>query len=170
MKNSVRWFSDSNLVSLASLVNNAPMALARTETQAWANEAVHGLAADMLRDHAAFQVSIDSLAGKLRLPSQRPAVADGMQASYDSAITPMTVLVTEQREAKFLDATLSLHAKTISDFGAIAGNASDPDLRALLATRGVLMEQTHVAKAQLIAAAVTKADSSKAAERAAKKP
>jgi hypothetical protein len=47
------------------------------------------------------------------------------------------------------------------DFSALAGNATDPDLRALLATRAVLMEQTHLAQARMIGDAMAKADSAR---------
>ena len=169
MKNSVGWLTDSNLVSLASTVNQAPINLARVETETWANEQIHAFALEILRDHASLQVAIDSLAAKRRIPPQRPAVAAGMQAAYDSAVTAMAMLPVAERESKLIDAIIALHTRTVTDFAAIAGNAADPDLRALFASRAILMEQTHTSKARLIAVAVAKADSARQAERGARK-
>src|SRR4051794_18940563 len=43
MKPMVGWLTDSNIVALATLVNQAPLNLARAESQAWSNEQIHAL-------------------------------------------------------------------------------------------------------------------------------
>ena len=63
--------------------------------------------------------------------------------------------------ATFTDLVLKEHERSMVDFSALAGNATDPDLRALLAGRAVLMEQTHLAQARMIAGAIAKADSAR---------
>jgi hypothetical protein len=163
MKNQVGWFTDSNAVALASMVNGAGQDIARIETQEWRSEAARALAADIIREHAAFQFAIDSLSGKLKLPAQVPAVQADMRAAYDTLAAAFAAQPVAQRDSNFVDALVKQHAKTTIDFAAIAGNTSDPDLRALIANRGILMEQTHVARAQLLAASAAKADSAAAA-------
>jgi predicted outer membrane protein len=165
MKNSIGWLTDSNLVSLASLVNQAPIALARVEAQLWSDEQIHAFALEVLRDHTRLQGSIDSLAGKRRIPSQRPAVAESMQQPYDSLVASLAAMPLQQMEPRFLEAVIGLHERTLVDFAALAGNAEDPDLRALIANRAITMEQAHAAKAKVMIAAAAKADSVRAAER-----
>ena len=60
-----------------------------------------------------------------------------------------------------MDMLIKVHERSLTDFGALAGNATDPDLKALLANRAVLMEQTHIAQIRLIGDAITKADSAR---------
>ena len=76
-------------------------------------------------------------------------------------MTSVAGLPLAEREATFTDQVLKEHERSMKDFAALAGNATDPDLRALLANRAVLMEQTHIAQARMIAEAVTKADSAR---------
>jgi predicted outer membrane protein len=159
MKNAVTWLTDSNLVSLATTVNQAPISLARIEAQLWSNAQIHAFALEVLRDHAALQGSIDSLAAKRRIPAQRPAVAESMQAPYDSIVASLAGLPLADMEPRFLAAMTGLHARTVTDFAAIAGNATDPDLKGLFANRAMQMEQLHASKAKLIAAALVRADS-----------
>ncbi|HET9426113.1 MAG TPA: DUF4142 domain-containing protein, partial [Gemmatimonadaceae bacterium] len=161
MKNSIGWLTDSNIVALASQVNSSAQGTAQLQAQAWTSEALRALAADVLRDHARMQFAIDSLASQKRIPAQLPAVAASMQAPYDSALATQAGLPVMEREPKFLDLLIAEHQRSIVDFGALAGNASDPDLRALLANRGVLMEQTHASRAKLIKAAMQRADSAR---------
>jgi hypothetical protein len=87
------------------------------------------------------------------------AVAAEIKAGYDSLLMTQVGLPVEEREAQFLDMLTKVHQRSSTDFGALAGNATDPDLRALLANRGVLMEQTHLARTKLLAAALARTDS-----------
>lgn len=163
MKPPVQWLTDSNLVSLATSVNSAPMALARLQMQAWSNPQVQAFAAEIIRDHAALQRSIDSAAQAHRIPAQAPAVAESMLLPYDSTVASLTGLPATELEPRFLDAMAAMHLRTARDFGALAGNATDPDLRGVLTNKAIQMEQAHGAKAKLIAASLAKADSAKRA-------
>jgi predicted outer membrane protein len=170
MKDAVGWLTDSNLVALATIVNEAPMRLARVESQQSTDQAVHGFALEVIRDHTALQNSLDSLAGKRRIPSQRPAVAESIQAPYDSAVAALSTTPIQQLEQQYLGAERALDARTILDFGALAGNATDPDLRSLLVSRAMAMEQRHVTRANQLAASLVQADSAKQAARSGRKP
>jgi hypothetical protein len=161
MKNSIGWLTDSNIVALANQLNSVVQDIPRIETQTWANEPIHRLALDIIRDHARLQFSIDSLVSLKGLPSQAPAIAPAMRAPYDSLLATQIGLSLAEREAQLTDMIVKIHARSTVDFGALAGNATDPDLRALLANRGVLMEQTHIARAQLLEAAMARTDSVK---------
>lgn len=161
MKNSIGWLTDSNVVALAGQLNRDAQQIAQLEAQAWASEPLHALALEMLRDHARLQVSLDSVASARRIPSQVPAVAPMMQAPYDSMLATQVGLPMLDRESKLLEMLAAVHERSTIDFGALAGNATDPDLRAVLANRGVLMEQTHLARIKLLDAAMVKADSAK---------
>jgi len=170
MKDAVGWLTDSNLVALATIVNQAPMRLARVESQESTDQAVHAFALEVIRDHTALQASIDSLAGKRRIPSQRPAVGESMQAAYDSAVATLSTTPPQQIEQQYLAAERALDGRTIMDFGALAGNATDPDLRSLLVSRAMAMEQRHVTRAIQLAASFAQADSAKQAARSGRKP
>ena len=170
MKDAVGWLTDSNLVALATIVNEAPMRLARVESQQSTDQAVHAFALEVIRDHTALQASLDSLAGKRRIPSQRPAVAESIQAPYDSAVAALSTTPAQQMEQQYLAAERALDARTIMDFGALAGNATDPDLRSLLVSRAMAMEQRHVTRANQLAASLVQADSAKQAARSGRKP
>lgn len=159
MKNAIGWLTDSNIVALASQVNADAQQIARLETESWTREPMRLIAMEILRDHARLQFAIDSLATLRRLPSQAPAVAAEMKAGYDSLLLTQLGLPVEEREAQFLDMITKVHQRSLTDFGALAGNATDPDLRALLANRGVLMEQTHIARAKLLGVALARQDS-----------
>jgi hypothetical protein len=159
MKNAIGWLTDSNIVALASQVNADAQAIPRLETQTWANETFRYVAGEILRDHARMQYAIDSLAALKRVPSQVPAVAPEVKAPYDSLLNTQIGLPLSEREAQFLDMILKVHERSTRDFAAIGGNASDPDMKALLVNRAVLMEQTHVSRVQLLAAAIARADS-----------
>lgn len=161
MKNSIGWLTDSNIVALAAQVNGDAQGMAQLEAQAWTREPYRYLANQIMRDHARLQFSLDSVASLRRIPSQLPAVAPEVKAPYDSAMTSVAGLPLAEREATFTDQVLKEHERSMKDFAALAGNATDPDLRALLANRAVLMEQTHIAQARMIAEAVTKADSAR---------
>jgi predicted outer membrane protein len=162
MKNQIGWLSDSNIVALAGQVNSDAQEIARLQTQTWASEPFRLFAAEILRDHARLQYSIDSLASARRLPAQAPAVAAEMKAPYDSMLATQIGLPLNERESQFLGVIVKVHDRSALDFGALAGNATDPDLRALLLTRAVIMEQAHAARAQLIAGAVARNDSVRA--------
>jgi len=161
MKNSIGWLTDSNIVALASQVNNDATGMARLESQTWTREPFRLLASMILRDHGKLQFAIDSVAGMRRLPSQLPAVAPELKAPYDSMTLSQAGLPMTDREAQFLQMVEKEHQRSIVDFSALAGNATEPDLKALLATRAVLMEQTHLAQARMIADAMVKADSAR---------
>jgi hypothetical protein len=161
MKNAIGWLTDSNVVALANQVNADVQSIPRLESQAWMKEALRVIAADLLRDHASLQYSIDSVAQARRIPAQLPAVAPELKAPYDSLLATQIGLPIAEREAQFIDMVIRTHERSIVDFGALAGNATDPDLRATLATRAVLMEQTHIGRARLLANAITAADSAR---------
>jgi hypothetical protein len=90
-----------------------------------------------------------------------PAVGPEMKAPYDSMLNTQVGLPLPEREGQFLDMLIKEHRRSIVDFGALAGNASDPDLRAVLVNRAVLMEQTHVAQARMLGDAMARADSAR---------
>ena len=161
MKNSIGWLTDSNIVALASQVNDDAQGISRLETQAWTREPFRLFASVIIRDHARMQFAIDSVASLRRLPSQLPAVAPELKAPYDSALMTQWGLPITEREAQFVEMVIKEHERSLVDFSALAGNATDPDLKALLATRAVLMEQTHLAQARLFGDAMTKADSAR---------
>ena len=161
MKNAIGWLTDSNVVALASQVNGDAQEIARLETQEWTKEPLRYLATQVLRDHSRLQFALDSLTSLRRLPSQVPAVAPEMKAPYDSMLTTQVGLPLAEREARLVDMVIKVHERSLTDFGALAGNATDPDLRALLANRAVLMEQTHISQARLIGDAIAKADSAR---------
>ncbi|MEO5566997.1 MAG: hypothetical protein ABIR92_00805 [Gemmatimonadaceae bacterium] len=161
MKNNIGWLTDSNIVALAGQLNRDAQKIAQLEADVWASVPLHALALDLIRDHSRLQVSIDSVASLRRLPSQAPAVAPMMQAPYDSLLATQVGLPMTERESKLIEMLSAVHDRTITDFGALAGNATDPDLRAVLATRGVLMEQAHLARIKLLDAAMVKSDSAK---------
>ena len=119
------------------------------------------LATEILRDHARAQYSLDSVATLRRIPSQAPAVAPEIVAPYDSLLATQLGLPLEEREAQFVDMMNKVHARSAADFGAMAANATDPDLRAVLASKVVLMEQAHAQRVSLIARAVARADSAR---------
>ena len=161
MKNSIGWLTDSNIVALAAQVNGDAQGMSQLEAQAWTREPYRLLATAIMRDHARLQVAIDSVASLRRIPSQLPAVAPEVKAPYDSLMTTVAGLPLAEREATFTDQVLKEHQRSMKDFAALAGNATEPDLRALLANRAVLMEQTHIAQTRMIADAIGKADSAR---------
>ena len=161
MRNSIGWLTDSNVVALATQVNGDAQGMARLESQAWTQEPLRMLASVIMRDHARLQVAIDSVASLRRLPAQMPAVAPELKAPYDSAVAAEAGLPMTEREARFLAQVEQEHQRAVVDFSALAGNATEPDLRALLASRAVLMEQTHLAQARMIRDAMVKADSAR---------
>jgi hypothetical protein len=161
MRNSIGWLTDSNIVALATQVNTDAQGMSRLESQAWTKESFRAFAAAVMRDHARLQFAIDSVASLRRLPSQMPAVAPELKAPYDSMAASQAGLPITEREAQFLNMIVKEHERAIIDFSALAGNATDPDLKALLATRAVLMEQTHLAQARLFGDAMAKADSAR---------
>jgi hypothetical protein len=161
MKNRIGWLTDSNIVALAAQVNGDAQAIPRLEAQAWSKDAFRLIATEILRDHAGLQASIDSVASVRHLPSQMPAVAPELKLPYDSLLNSQVGLSVTDREAQFVDMVVKVHARTVVDFAALAVNATDPDLKALLANRAVQMEQTHLARAQLLAAAIVRSDSAK---------
>jgi hypothetical protein len=153
--------TDSNIVALATQVNSDAQGMSRLESQAWTREQYRLLSSMIMRDHARLEVAIDSVASLRHLPSQVPAVAPEMKAPYDSMVSAQAALPMTDREAQFLDMVTKEHERAIVDFTALAGNATEPDLKALLATRAVLMEQTHLAQARMLGAAIAKADSAR---------
>jgi hypothetical protein len=159
MKNTIGWLTDSNIVALASQVNADAREIAVLETQIWTSEAFRFLANEIVRDHARMQYAIDSLATLKRVPAQAPAIAAEMKAPYDSMLNTQLGLPVSEREAQFIEMITKVHGRSTLDFGALGGNATDPDLRALLLGRAVLMEQAHVARAQLMAASMAREDS-----------
>ena len=159
MKNTIGWLTDSNIVALASQVNADVQAIPRLETQTWSNESFRFVAGEILRDHARLQYAIDSLASLKRVPSQAPAVAAELKMPYDSLLNTQLGLPMSEREAQFLDMILKTHERSTLDFAALGGNASDPDIKALLVGRAVLMEQTHISRTKLLAGAIAREDS-----------
>jgi putative membrane protein len=163
MTNTVGWLTDSNIVSLVAMVNEGPVELAKTESQAWTDEQVHGYAMQIIHDHAALQFSIDSLIAKHRIPPQEPAVAESMRPQYDSIVSQLNGLPASEVDKRFLALEDQIHSHSIIDFGALGGNASDPDLRAMLAIRATEMERAHLARARDLMKSVASADSAKQA-------
>jgi hypothetical protein len=161
MRNSIGWLTDSNVVALAAQLNEDAQGMSRLEAQAWTREPLRLFATSVIRDHGRFRFALDSVASLRRLPSQLPAVAPEMKAPYDSVLNTQVGLPLAEREAQFLAMVIKEHERAVVDFSALAGNATDPDLRGLLASRGVLMEQTHLAQARMIEDAIAKADSAR---------
>ena len=159
MKNAIGWLTDSNVVALAAQVNGDAQGMSRLESQEWSRESFRYLSAEIMRDHARMQVSIDSVASLHRIPAQVPAVAPELKVPYDSLLNSQVGMPISDRESRFIDMLIKEHERSMTDFAALAGNATEPDLRALLAGRAVLMEQTHIARARLLANAIAEADS-----------
>ena len=163
MRDAVRWLTDSNVVSLSSVVNESAVRLARAESEAWTDEQVHAFALAVLRDHEALQTSLDSLASRRRIPAQSPAVAQGFRAPYDSIEATLVGLPAAKLDRAFLTAATNRADHARLDFAALAANATDPDLKALLANRAAVLEQQHLIRARQLAASLAIADSAKLA-------
>lgn len=157
----INWLTDSNIVAIATIVNRAPVDLAVIESKQSTDAQVHAFALQVIREHNALQSSIDSVAAKRRIPSQRPAVAASMQGPYDSAAAALSALPDEHLPQDFLAAELAVHSRTMIDFGAMAGNTTDVDLRAILSTRAITMELQHIVRAQQLVAVIAASDSAK---------
>jgi len=69
MKDAVGWLTDSNLVALATMVNEAPVRLARIESQQSTDQAIHAFALEVIRDHTRSRLRYDSLAGSVESPA-----------------------------------------------------------------------------------------------------
>jgi predicted outer membrane protein len=170
MTNAVGWLTDSNIVALASVVNAGPIEAARAESEQWTDQQVNQFALEVIREHSALQASIDSLGEKRRIPSQIPAVAASMRPQYDSIVAKLNGVPLDGVAAKFLAIEDELHGRTLNDFGALGGNATDPDLRAILAVRATDMERRHLARAKELAKSLAEADSAKQAAKEAARP
>jgi hypothetical protein len=161
MKNTIGWLTDSNIVALASQVNADAKGVAELEAQVWSKEMLRAVATEIVREHARFQYSIDSVASLRRIPSQAPAIAPEIRVFYDSTRAAQAALSLPEREGQFFVAVAAAHSRSVTDLGALAANATDPDLRALLINRGVMMEQAHLSKLKLLGGAVSRADSAR---------
>ncbi len=82
------WITDANAVSMMRTMTARQLAAADVELSAWHSDTVRAFAADVAREQAAIQRSVDSTAGQLNLSGVAPALAqlvnDSLQATIDS--------------------------------------------------------------------------------------
>lgn len=84
----VRWLDDANVVALVNAMNGRQLAAADAELSSWHVDTIRAFAAEMAREHAAMQRSVDSASSALQIAAVSPALAAlvraRMQAPIDS--------------------------------------------------------------------------------------
>jgi hypothetical protein len=143
---SVAWLSDADIIALAASMQTPAIAAAQLELQSWSNDTTLNLALQLSRDHAALRATLDSVAAAHRLVPQRPLVADSLLAPYDLQVSAILGFGGRELEQRFLASQREAHTRAIADLGALAVLAREPDLRALLLGRAMVIERDHLAR------------------------
>jgi predicted outer membrane protein len=85
----VRWLDDANAVALVNAMNGRELAAADAELSSWHVDTIRAFAAEMAREHAAMQRSLDSAASALQIAPVAPALAALVRARMQAPIDSM---------------------------------------------------------------------------------
>lgn len=163
----VRWLTDANVLSLASMMNSKQIAAADVELESWHLENVRDFASSMAREHAELQHSIDSLAERARITPITPALAQTISAKMQRQIDSLRSSSGRSLDRAFLRQQIAGHELMANYVTDLTGVAEKPEVRALLASMGDRVGN-QLARARALLASIATRDSIAAADSAAK--
>jgi hypothetical protein len=162
------WISDRGIIAAASELQIPPQDAARIQLRAWISDSTARIAVAILADHAALRGALDTLAQALDISPARPAIADSRRARYDAQTGKLLGLPARELERRFIATQIESHGWAIQDLRALAGLARDPEVRAMLLSRGAQLEELHLAMLEQRQQAIATADSIAQAAREAR--
>lgn len=170
-KPTVRWLSDGSIVALVNAMIAKQLTAADVELSSWHVDTVRAFAAEMAREHAALQRSIDSAASALQIAPVTPALAGLVQARMQGQIDSMYAHSGRAFDRAYLDQQVASHQLMYKYLTGLAETAEHAGLQQVLSTASDSV-QSQLSRATALRAAFAKADSAaadSAAQRAARR-
>ena len=167
----VRWLNDANVLALANAMNAKQLSAADAELSSWHLEQVRGFAAQMAREHAALQRSIDSAAAALQLTPVSPALAPLLRVRMQRQIDSMYQHDGRAFDRAYVDQQVASHELMylyLVRLSAVAENAGLRQMLSVIADSA----RSHLSRATALRATFARADSAaadSAARRAARR-
>jgi predicted outer membrane protein len=164
------WLRDEHIAALVPVLNRSIMDAARLQLQNWSSDSIARLALQILQDHAAVNSQLDSVMRVRGVAPVVPAVAADLDVRHAVHLDSIRGLTGRALERRYLQQQQQAHMAALQDFAALGELASDPDLRALLRERVVVMEQLHLRRVEDALRQVAVADSAAQARRGGQRP
>jgi predicted outer membrane protein len=162
----VRWISDANALALLGLMNSRQLSAADLELGSWHSDTVRAFAASMARLHADLQHSIDSLVDQIHVAPVAPALAEPLGAQMQAQVDSLRGLGVGLDRA-YVREQMASHALMSENVRELAGVVERPEVGGLLAGVAARVDSA-LARAKLVDAMLTAADSAAAADSASR--
>lgn len=166
-KHAVRWLDDANVVALLNAMNGRQLAAADAELSSWHLETVRAFAAEMAREHAALQRSIDSATTALQIAPVSPALAALVRARMQGPIDSMWRHDGRAFDRAYLDQAISSHQLMYLYLSRLSTIAENQGLQQVLSAASDTVK-SQLRRAMALRATFAPADSA-AADSAAKR-
>jgi predicted outer membrane protein len=108
-KPAIRWLDDANALALADVMNGSQLAAADAELSAWHVDTIRAFAAEMAREHAALQHSIDSASDAMKITPVTPALAPLVRARMQAQVDSMYEHAGRAFDRAYLDEAVASH-------------------------------------------------------------
>ncbi|HXD47326.1 MAG TPA: DUF4142 domain-containing protein [Gemmatimonadaceae bacterium] len=162
----VRWISDANALALLGLMNARQLSAADLELGSWHSDTVRAFAVSMARLHAGLQHSIDSLVDQIHVAPVAPALAEPLGAEMQAQVDSLRGLGMGLDRA-YVREQVASHALMSENVRELAGVVERPEVGGLLAGVAARVDSA-LARAKLVDAMLTTADSAAAADSASR--
>jgi predicted outer membrane protein len=162
----VRWISDANALALLGLMNARQLSATDLELSSWHSDTVRAFAVSMARLHADLQHSIDSLVDQIHVAPIAPALAEPLGAQMQAQVDSLRGLGMGLDRA-FVREQVASHELMSENVRELAGVVERPEVGGLLAGVAARVDSA-LARAKLVDAMLTAADSMAAADSASR--
>lgn len=130
----IRWINDANVLAIAAAMNYKQLAAADAELSTWHVDTVRAFAAEMAREHAAMQRTMDSIAGALQIEPVKPALGTLVQLRMQRQIDSIYMHGGRAFDRAFLDQQIASHRLMYDYLSRLAAVAEQPALQQVLTT------------------------------------
>ena len=167
----VRWLDDANAVALVDAMNGRQLAAADAELSSWHVDTIRAFAAEMAREHAALQRSLDSATSALRIAPVAPALAALVRARMQAPIDSMWRHDGQAFDRAYLAQTVASHQLMALYLTRLAAIAQNTGLQQVLsaASDSVKSQLRRATALRSTFAAADSAAADSAAKRAARR-
>lgn len=162
----VRWISDANALALLGLMNARQLSAADLELGSWHSDTVRAFAASMARMHADLQHSIDSVVDLIHVTPVAPALAEPLGAQMQAQVDSLRGLGMGLDRA-YVREQVASHELMSENVRELAGVVERSEVGGLLASVAARVDSA-LARAKLVDAMLTTADSAAAADSASR--
>lgn len=157
----IRWLDDANALALVNVMNGSQLAAADAELSTWHVDTIRAFAAEMAREHAALQRSLDSAAEAMKIAPVTPALAALVRARMQKQIDSIYAHGGRAFDRAYLDEAIASHQLMYLYLGRLSAVATNSGFQQLL-TAASDSVRSQLRRASTLRAMIAAADSAAA--------